>query len=178
MINYNSELQNNNIDLQEILDTINALPEAGGVELPTLTAPASEAEVFEGYEYIDQEGAAKVGSFTIESELSTQNDLIAQIQSAVDSLPEGGNSPIETCTVQIEQDAPGLAYFIVHYIDTNFVPQILDDYGSFEIPKNTIISIESWSSMVDTPEGAAQLFYGMGFTAYQITNNVTFIFRG
>lgn len=86
-----SQLSINTTSLQEILETVNNLPEAStGVELPTLTTPASEAEVFEGYEYIDQEGAAKVGTFSIDTELETQDDLIAQLQSAVDGLPEAG----------------------------------------------------------------------------------------
>ena len=66
----------------------------------------------------------------------------------------------------------------IHYINTNFIPQTFNNYGSVEVPKNTIIAIEAWSSMVETPEGATQLFYEMGFTAYQITNNVIFMFRG
>lgn len=48
MSNYNEELQSNNTDLQSILDTVNALPEASGggasVELVTFTCSASNLE--------------------------------------------------------------------------------------------------------------------------------------
>lgn len=43
-MNYNSNLQTNNTNLQSILDTINALPEAG-TDLPELTNPANASEV-------------------------------------------------------------------------------------------------------------------------------------
>lgn len=96
-MSYNTSLQTNNAEIQALIDIANALPDAtDGVELPTLTTPAGEAEVFEGYEYIDQEGAAKVGTFTIEDELSGQGDLIAQIQSMVDNLPEAGSGGTPT----------------------------------------------------------------------------------
>lgn len=90
-MNYNSSLQLNNAELQALIDIANALPEAsGGVELPELSNSASTAEVFNGYEYIDENGEKKIGAFTIESELNEQDNLIAQLQSMVDSLPKAG----------------------------------------------------------------------------------------
>lgn len=84
-----SKLLNNTANLQEILETVNSLPNAsGGVDLPDLTNPADTNEVFAGKEVIGQDGEVKVGSFTIESELSEQSDIIALIRDAVDNLPE------------------------------------------------------------------------------------------
>lgn len=76
----------------------------GGVELPELTNPATSEEIFLDKETIDANGNVQTGTFTIDGELTTQNDLIAQIQSAVDNLPDaggGGNGSYETCTVNI-----------------------------------------------------------------------------
>lgn len=62
-----------------------------GVELPSLDNPATNAEVFEGYEVIDGKGQKQTGTFTIESELDTQDTLITQIRSALrgKALPPG-----------------------------------------------------------------------------------------
>lgn len=88
--NYNSTLQSNNTDLQEILSTINNLPTTGGATLPTLTNEGDASDLLSGKQLIDGDGEVVTGTFTIDSELSTQDSLIAQIQSAVNSLPEAG----------------------------------------------------------------------------------------
>ena len=63
MSNYNSNLQTNNTSLQEILDTINELPEAsGGVKLPTLTNEGSAADLLAGKELIDGGGNVVEGT--------------------------------------------------------------------------------------------------------------------
>ena len=83
MSNYNTTLQSNNIDLQAILDSLNALPEAGGVELPELTNEGSTEDLMLNKELIDADGNKVTGTFTIDTELSTQDSLIAQIQTAL-----------------------------------------------------------------------------------------------
>jgi hypothetical protein len=90
--NYNTTLQSNNTDLQAILDTINELPEAGGVELPTLTNEGSTSDLLSGKQLIDSDGEVVTGTFSIDNELSTQDNLITQIQNVVDSLPDAGSS--------------------------------------------------------------------------------------
>jgi hypothetical protein len=141
-MNYNTNLQNNNAELQEILDTINALPEASnGTELPKLNNPASVNEVFQNKEIINENGEVRVGTFTLESELTEQDNLIAQLQSAVNNLPNAGVS-VETCTVQITChflfDAP-----IIYYLDENLNSQVLevvvDASQSIRVAKNSII---------------------------------------
>lgn len=95
-----SSLQNNITNLQSILETINNLPEAG-IDLPELSNPATPEELFANKELIDNEGNVITGTFTIDSELSTQDNLIAQIQTAVDGLP-AANGGLETCFVTIK----------------------------------------------------------------------------
>lgn len=110
-MNYNTNLKSNNTELQAILSSINSLPEepagtitissngthdvkdyanavveveeSGGVTLPVLETPATEDEVFLNKEFINQNGEGKRGTFTIESELTTQTDLITQLQTLV-----------------------------------------------------------------------------------------------
>lgn len=82
---YNIDLQNNNIGLQEILETINNLPEAGGsgggIQLPNLPSPASASEIFKSKQAFDQEGNILVGTYSIDSELNTQEALLAELES-------------------------------------------------------------------------------------------------
>lgn len=54
-----------------------------GVELPTLINEGSSSELFNGKELIDQDGNIVTGTFTIDNELTTQEDLISQISTLV-----------------------------------------------------------------------------------------------
>jgi len=49
------------------------------ISLPKLENPASEAEIFYGYETIDAAGNKKTGNFTIDNELIDQNSLLTSI---------------------------------------------------------------------------------------------------
>ena len=62
-----------------------------GVELPTLTNEGSASDLIEGKQFIDGNGNIITGVFSIDDEISTQNDLIVQIQNVVDNLPEAGS---------------------------------------------------------------------------------------
>ena len=64
-MSYNTELQANNADLQEILDTVNALPEAGDVELPELSNPGTAENLEQGYELIDADGNVITGNVPV-----------------------------------------------------------------------------------------------------------------
>lgn len=58
--------------------------EVGGIELPELSNPASEEEVFANKQLIDENGEVITGTFTIDSELNTQENLINQIATALE----------------------------------------------------------------------------------------------
>jgi hypothetical protein len=109
MSKFNQDLQSNNLTLQEILNTINALPEAG-VQLPALDNEGAAADLLMGKELINSQGEKITGVFTLEEELTTQDDLIAQLQNAVDNLPDAGtgNVSYDTCTVEISLDTISL----------------------------------------------------------------------
>lgn len=78
--------------IAQIASALEGKASGGNIELPELTNPASQEEVFLDKEFIDKDGKAKTGTFTIENELTEQDSLIAQIQSVVDNLPEAGGS--------------------------------------------------------------------------------------
>lgn len=54
-----------------------------GIELPELTNPGTEEELFSGKELIGENGEKVVGTFTLDNEMSEQESLIAQIQTAL-----------------------------------------------------------------------------------------------
>ena len=72
--------------------------------LDTSDATASANEILQGETaYVD--GKKITGTFTIDSELTTQDDLIAQIQSALESKAAGGgnnNMTAETWILTLE----------------------------------------------------------------------------
>ena len=84
-----SPLKQNTTTIQDLLNTINSLPEAGGTD--TSDATASANEILQG-ETAYVNGEKVTGTFSIDNELTTQDDLITQLQSVVDELPEAGGS--------------------------------------------------------------------------------------
>lgn len=85
----NESLSANNLDLQSLIDQANALPDAGGIELPELSNPANADELFSGKQLIDGDGEVVTGTFTIDNELTTQDNLISQIQTALQGKAAG-----------------------------------------------------------------------------------------
>lgn len=76
-------IKNNTTSLQSLLEAVNALPEvsgSGGTDTSDATATADKIFLNETA-YVNNEKVT--GTFTIDSELNTQDDLIAQIQSAL-----------------------------------------------------------------------------------------------
>ena len=51
-----SPLKQNTTTIQELLNKINTLPDAGGVDLPTLTNEGTAADLLSGKELIDGDG--------------------------------------------------------------------------------------------------------------------------
>lgn len=94
MSNYNTSLQSNNTDLRAILEAVNALPEAGEGGINTSDATATADKIFlNETAYVD--GEKITGSFTIDNELTTQDNLLAQLRSAMSGKAAGfGNGQI------------------------------------------------------------------------------------
>lgn len=94
-----SPLKQNTTTIQELLNTINALPDAGGVDLPTLTNEGTAADLLSGKELIDGDGNVVAGTFSIEEELTTQDNLISQIQTALQNKASASEPVLQTKTV-------------------------------------------------------------------------------
>ena len=88
-----SNLNNNTTQLELLLAKVNALPEAGSGSGGTDTsdATATADEIFAGETAYVANGKV-TGTFTIENELATQDDLISQISTLVaqKASPSGG----------------------------------------------------------------------------------------
>lgn len=67
---------------------------SNGVDLPQLSNEATASELFFGKELIDQIGNKVIGTFTIEDEIATQDNLISQITTALEG--KAANSGIDT----------------------------------------------------------------------------------
>lgn len=126
-----SKLLTNTTKLQNILETINALPEAGNdIELPSLSNEGTAADLLVNKELIKGDGTKVTGTMsnngaitstmdginitsvtipsgytsggtvsldnTISNEANEQSDLIAQIKSAVNNLPDANSGGIDT----------------------------------------------------------------------------------
>ena len=81
-----------NIKPSAMADEISKIS-GGSTELPTLSSPASTSEVFLNKEYIDSAGTKQVGTFTIDSELNNQDNLLNQIELALQDKASGGITP-------------------------------------------------------------------------------------
>ena len=85
-------IKNNTASLQQLLEVVNNLPDAGsgGIELPELTNPANTDEIFLNKEVIDENGKVKTGTFTIDNEINTQEDLLSELRAALNGKAGGG----------------------------------------------------------------------------------------
>lgn len=125
-------IKNNTTSLQELLEVVNSLPEAGsgGVSLPELTNEGAAADLLSGKELIDGDGNVVTGTFTIDSELSTQDNLISQIQTALQNKASASEPVLQTKTVtpttssqNVTPDSgyDGLSKVTVNAIPSNYI---------------------------------------------------------
>ena len=86
-----SNLNNNTTQLELLLQKVNNLPAAGSSGTDTSDATATADEIFAGETSYGPDGKI-TGTFTIEDELTEQNDLISQIQTLIQTktAPSGG----------------------------------------------------------------------------------------
>lgn len=93
-MSYNTELQANNADLQEILDAVNALPDA--TELPELTNPGTAEDLEADKQLIDAEGNIVTGTVRV------AHGGITQEADSINRIPMGDQSRIKL-TVHVEE---------------------------------------------------------------------------
>ena len=90
-----SILNNNTTQLEALLAKVNALPEAGSGGTDTSDATATTSQIFKGETAYTADGKV-TGTFTIEEELTEQNDLISQIATLVATKATNGGGGIDT----------------------------------------------------------------------------------
>lgn len=161
--------------IAQIASALEGKASGGNIELPELTNPASQEEVFLDKEFIDKDGKAKIGTFTIENELTEQDSLIAQIQSVVDSLPEasdgseeGGIVTADVCSISIPSYANnliGISYVKCENgicMQTNVVPDV-SNYTINNVLCNSIIYIQYDAQYNPQPATNCEyIYYGSG----------------
>lgn len=177
MLNYKSNLQSNNealnvnnLNLQSLIDQANALPDAGSVELPSLANEGSAVDLMLGKELIDADGNKITGIFTIDNELTAQDDLIAQIQAAVDNLPEAGcgeptlqsktvTPSTSSQTVTADSGYDGLNTVTVNAIPSTYVKPTSTKAATIYTPttSNQTITAGTYCSGVQTIKGDSDL---------------------
>ena len=159
-------IQNNTTKLQEILETINNLPEAGGVDLPTLVNEGSASELFLGKELIDDEGNIIEGTFTIDNELNTQEILLTQLRNALQDKASASEltlqAKIVNPTTSTQTIRPDSGYDCVSQVtvngDSNLVAEniksgvsIFGITGTHSGGGNTTNNAGEWSCVANLP---------------------------
>lgn len=141
--------------------------------ITTTDATASADEIMSG-ETAYVNGSKVTGTFSIDSELTAQDDLIAQIQAAVDSLPEAGGSNIniETVTIQLSSMTPGGVSGTLYYTDkTNNLQSLVATAGQVEVLKNTLMLAINGGEGI-TSSGLPIIYYSAGTcTLFQATQD-------
>lgn len=110
-----------------ILNNIKTLVGGSGVSLPSLANPGTKEDLMLNKELIDGNGNKVTGTFTIDSELNTQDDLIAMIESALDGKA-GGRSEIETCTLNITGN---VSLYSIAYMSISDLGEVIAKFDTF-----------------------------------------------
>ena len=156
-------IKNNTTSLQELLEVVNNLPNAGsgGVDLPELDNEGSAEDLMLGKELIDANGNVVSGSFTIDSELTTQDSLISQIVTALEGKSAAGADPVlqsktitpTTSSQIIEPDSgyDGLDVVTVNAIPSNYIVPS----GTLNITTNGTHDVKNYASATVNVTGSS-----------------------
>jgi hypothetical protein len=140
--------------------------EGGSVELPDLSDPGEAADLMAGKQLIDGEGKIVDGTFTIEEEITEQDALIEQINSALQRKTVGSGLPTQEKTVEITENGtheivPDEGYTLSKVTVNADVP-VPDGYivpsGTLEVTENGTYDVtEKASVVVSVPEREVKL---------------------
>ena len=152
-------IKNNIISLQDLLNKANALPEAGGnIELPALTNEGSASDLLSGKELIDSSGSKVTGTFSIDSELSMQDNLISQIQTALQNKASAEpvlQTKIVTPTINSQNIIPDSGFDGLSEVTVNAIPiDYIIPSGALTITTNGIHDVKNYESAIVNVEGS------------------------
>lgn len=134
----------------------------------TSDATASADEIMQG-ETAYVNGSKVTGTFTIDEELETQDDLIAQISSVVNSLPEASSEPVlqsktatpstSSQTIKPDSGYDGLSQVTINAIPSTYVKPSSTKTATTYTPttSNQTISAGTYCSGVQTIKGDSNL---------------------
>ena len=138
--------------------------------ITTTDATATEEYVGNGKTFYAN-GAKKTGTFTLDSELATNTDLIGQITTALQGKAAGGGGgAVETCTVRFagtdldSTSALARARYCCVFIDSDNVPHL--DFGISADSSNTNLRVAK-NSVIVVYDATYQL-YGTFTTPYEM----------
>lgn len=127
----NDALSANNLDLQSLIDQANALPDAGGVELPELSNEGSAADLLSGKQLIDGEGNVVTGTIATK----TSSNLTASGETV--TVPAGYYANDTSYTMPNAEFGSPLGS-----VDENGVVSIIRDVvGSGFVPGGTLLEM-------------------------------------
>jgi hypothetical protein len=159
-----TDIQDANSEVAEQADLIAQIATAlagkaaGGTALPSLSNPATAADILSGKEAIDGSGNKMIGTYT----------------------GGGGGSSATTATILIKLNVPlgpGDNGPTFYYTDGNMTLQTFTGVtGSFQMLANSIVAIDGWSGASECQGQGEQIFYTMSKSAYKIYGDCTMIY--
>lgn len=154
------------LTLSGIISGINGIET--GTDLPELINEGSASDLLFGKELIDDEGNVVTGTFTIDNELTTQDNLIAQIQTALQNKASASEPVLQSKTVTpttssqtIKPDSgyDGLSKVTVGAIPSTYVKPTSTKVATTYTPttSNQTIAAGTYCSGVQTIVGDSNL---------------------
>ena len=151
-----SKIQNNNTSLEQILATINALPEEGSgvVELPELSNPGVADDLVVGKQLIDGDGGVVTGTNPYEkastdAEVNEQADLLQQITTTLAGKTAATptlQSKTVTPTTSSQNVTPDSGYDGLSKVTVNAMPTATQATPSISVSSAGLITASATQS--------------------------------